>query len=79
MRDITDIIVHKLDGQSSKGFFLAVLAIEIQKESIRFLESKNFEYHHLVPFITTLFCVTFSSTTCHLMTALFRNHQAHSM
>jgi hypothetical protein len=45
--------VHNLDGQSSKGSFLAVLELEIQKETIRFLESKNFEYYHLVPFITT--------------------------
>jgi len=26
MRDRTEIIVHNLDGQSSKGFFLEILA-----------------------------------------------------
>jgi hypothetical protein len=41
MRDRTGIIVHNLDGQSSK-VFLAVLTLEIQKGTSRFLESKNF-------------------------------------
>jgi hypothetical protein len=42
MRDGTAIIVQNLDGQTSKGVFSAVLTLEVQKGTVRFLDSQNF-------------------------------------